>query len=106
MVWNYHDDDIAGPDAPVALLITGLPAAAERVLLRYYRIDSDHSNAFSAWKKLGSPQNPSPEQYAQLDAAGQLELFKSPEWASNQNGKIELDLRLPSQSLSLVELSW
>jgi xylan 1,4-beta-xylosidase len=106
MVWNYHDDDVAGPDAPVALLITGLPAAAERVLLRYYRIDNDHSNAFWAWKKLGSPQNPSPEQYAQLEAAGQLDLFKSPEWVSNQNGKIELDLRLPSQSLSLVELSW
>jgi xylan 1,4-beta-xylosidase len=106
MVWNYRDDDISGPDAPVTLLITGLAASVERVLLRHYRIDNYHSNAFTVWKRLGSPQNPSPEQYAELESAGQLELLNSPEWVWNQNGKIELRLRLPVQSVSLIELTW
>jgi beta-xylosidase len=30
-----------------------------RVLLRHYRIDETHSNAWTAWKKMGSPQQPS-----------------------------------------------
>jgi xylan 1,4-beta-xylosidase len=106
MVWNYHDDDIAGPDAPVTLVINGLPAAATRVMLRHYRVDSNHSNAFSVWKKLGSPQNPSAEQYTELQAAGQLELVNSPEWMWNEQGKIELRFGLPRESVSLVELSW
>ena len=106
MVWNYHDDDLAAPDAPILLAITGVPAAAERVLARHYRIDNNHSNAHTAWKKLGSPQSPSAEQYSELEAAGQLELLQAPEWLRNEQGKIELRFQLPRQAVSLIELTW
>src|SRR3954447_9587991 len=66
MVWNYRDDDVSGPTVPVTLDISGLPSEGKRVLLRHYRIDSDHSNAYTVWKALGSPESPTPEQYAQL----------------------------------------
>jgi xylan 1,4-beta-xylosidase len=63
MVWNYHDDEfLSAPGAPVELSIAGVPATAKRVLLRHYRIDQEHSNAYTAWKSMGSPQNPSAEQ--------------------------------------------
>ena len=45
-------------------------AGAASVLLKHYRIDERHSNAYTAWKELGSPQNPTPEQMARLEAAG------------------------------------
>ena len=67
LLWNYHDDDVPAVDAPVRITITGLPASARRVLLKHYRIDRDHSNAYTVWKQMGSPQKPTPEQYAGLN---------------------------------------
>ncbi|MCB0851990.1 MAG: beta-xylosidase, partial [Bacteroidetes bacterium] len=43
MVWNYHDDDLAGPAVPVSLDISGLTNG--RVLVHHYRVDKNHSNA-------------------------------------------------------------
>ena len=106
MIWNYHDDDLPAPDAGVLMSILGIPSAVERVLLRHYRIDRDYSNAYTVWKQMGSPQNPTPEQYAKLEAAGQLELLGSPSWLRPENGKVDLLFGLPRQGVSLVQLTW
>lgn len=106
VAWNYHDDDVPGPAASVRLSVMGVPAGAKRVLLRHYRIDQMHSNAYTVWKELGSPQNPTPEQYARLESAGQLQLLESPRWISADGGKVELSFTLGSQAVSLVQLSW
>jgi len=105
LVWNYHDDDLPGPDAPVTLAISGMPGV-QRVLVRHYRIDSHHSNAYAVWKEMGSPQNPSPEQYARLEAAGNLELLNSPSWEWTEAGAAAIEFSLPRQAVSLVQLSW
>ncbi len=60
LVWHYHDDDVAGPDAAVELTLEGLPLANGRAKLEHFRMDEDHSNAFTAWKRMGSPQQPTP----------------------------------------------
>ena len=73
LVWHYHDDDLPGPDAAVALELTGLPVENGRVLLQHYRIDDDHSNAFEAWKAMGSPQQPTADQLSALEAVGAAE---------------------------------
>jgi xylan 1,4-beta-xylosidase len=106
MVWNYQDEDIAGPAARVELQLEGLPKDATRVLIRHYRIDQDHSNAYTAWKRMGSPQKPNTEQYAALEAAGQLQLTGSPYWLSSADGAGRIQFSLPLQALSLLELSW
>ena len=105
LLWNYHDDDVPAPETPLRLRVAGLPAAARHVLVRHYAIDHDHSNAYSVWQSMGSPQNPTPEQYSKLKAAGQLELLESPRWLRT-DGTVELNFPLPRQSVSLVELSW
>ena len=106
MTWNYHDNDAPATDSPVRLTISGMPAAAQRVLVKHYRIDRDHSNAYTVWKEMGSPQNPTPEQYARLEAAGQLQLLTSPEWIGGKDGKVELSFALPRQAVSLIQMSW
>lgn len=106
MIWNYHDDDLPSPDAPVHLILTGVPSTVKRVLVRHYRIDQDHSNAYTLWKKLGSPQQPTPEQYAQLEAAGHLQLLTSPEYVNTKTGQVELHFPLPRLAVSLVQVSW
>ncbi len=104
MVWNYHDDNVPAPDAPVSVQIKGLTVS--RVLVHHYRIDQAHSNSYEAWKKMGSPQKPSPEQIAALEAAGQLQLLTSPEWMNVKDGKLELPFDLPRQGVSLIQVSW
>jgi xylan 1,4-beta-xylosidase len=103
LVWNYHDDELPAAPAPVRLSLDGLPA---RVLVQHYRIDDEHSNAYTMWKRMGSPQHPAPEQYAQLEAAGQLQLLTSPEWRVVKDGKLALDFTLPRHAVSLVRLTW
>jgi xylan 1,4-beta-xylosidase len=106
MVWNYHDDDLPAPDAEVEVNVAGIPQGVKRVLLEHYRIDETHSNAYTVWKSMGSPQSPSPEQYAQLKAAGQLELLNSPEWLDVHDGKVTIEMALPRQAVSLLKLTW
>jgi xylan 1,4-beta-xylosidase len=106
MTWNYHDDSLPGPAASVQLAVEGIPPAVSRVLLKHYRIDETHSNSNTLWKEMGSPQKPTPEQYARMEAAGQLELLESPRWVEAKKGTLRLDFSLPRHGLSLLQLSW
>ncbi len=103
LLWHYHDDDVEGPEADVALTVVGLPG---RVLAKHFRIDRDHSNSYEAWKRMGSPQKPTREQYATLERAARLELLGSPEWLVCGEGVARLRFALPRQAVSLIELSW
>ncbi len=106
MLWNYQDDDAPGPDADVQVTVSGIPAGVHKVLLEHYRIDETHSNAYTAWTNMGSPQSPTPEQYAQLKAAGQLQLLTSPVWLDVDDGKATVETNLPRQAVSLLRLNW
>jgi xylan 1,4-beta-xylosidase len=104
LVWNYHDDDLPAAPAEVDLTIEGVSAG--RPVLRHYRIDAGHSNAYEAWKKMGSPQQPSPDQYAQLENAGQLQLLTPEKRVPVANGRVTVSFQLPRQGVSLIELKW
>jgi xylan 1,4-beta-xylosidase len=106
MLWNYHDDDLPAAGAEVQVTVSGIPAGVHRVLLQHYRIDQDHSNAYTVWKAMGSPQKPTPEQYKQLQSAGQLQLLTSPRWLVVDNGKVTIPTSLPRQATSLMRLKW
>jgi xylan 1,4-beta-xylosidase len=111
MIWNYHDEDVDAPAAPIDLAIAGLPESTHLVpihlaLVEHFRIDAHHSNAFTTWKQMGSPQSPSPEQYQQLQSAGQLQLLTSPAWIPIEHGQARLQFTLPRQGLSLVRITW
>lgn len=105
MIWNYHDDDLPFSDAPVDITIKNIPA--KKVLLQHYRIDKEHSNAYELWKKMGSPQNVSDEQYKQLESSGQLTLLASPEWITvPAGGTLTQHFLLPGQGVSLIKVTY
>ena len=87
-------------------MISGLPKSAQRVLVTEYRIDDKHSNAYTIWKAMGSPQKPSAAQLAELKARDGLELYESPRWVSPQNGAISVRADLQKQSVSLFQVRW
>lgn len=106
LVWNYYRDDAPGPDQKVTIDIAGLPQGPTRLLLTHYRIDQSHSNAYALWQQQGSPQEPTPEQYAALVAAGQLQTLESPRWVDVSGGKTRIQLVLPREAVSLLQLRW
>jgi xylan 1,4-beta-xylosidase len=104
MVWNYHDDDVPAPDAPVEIAIDGIPAT--RVLVHHYRIDERHSNSYARWLEMGAPQQVSKTQYAELESSGKLELLDAPKYIDVTEGTASVTFALPRQGVSLVQLSW
>ena len=106
LAWNYHDNADAGPEAPVTVTVNGIPAGVRRVLLMHYRIDETHSNAYTVWKGMNSPQKPTTEQYEELKRRAGLELLDSPVWLDVVNGHVEVKTTLPRHATSLLHLSW
>ncbi len=106
LIWNYHDDDLPVPEAAIDLSVSGLPTKTGRALLEHFRVDSGHSDAFTVWKKMGSPQSPTSEQYQELQRAGQLQLLESPGWVPISQTGAHLHLALPRQGISLLRITW
>lgn len=104
MVWNYHDEDLPVPASPVSVSIKNIPA--KKALLTHYRIDDNHSNSYEVWKKMGSPQQPSPEQIKELEKAGQLAMLETPKTVRIKNGLAVIQLQLPRQGVSLLQITW
>jgi xylan 1,4-beta-xylosidase len=106
VVWHYHDDDLPGPDAEVSVKLDGQPFESGQAKLRHYRVDETHSNAFAAWKRIGAPQQPSAEQYAELKKAGRLADLGPPSAIQITDGQATIAFKLPRQAVSLLEITW
>jgi xylan 1,4-beta-xylosidase len=105
MVWNYHDANIdMGKTTAVQLDLKGMPS--ERMLLEHFTIDQKNSNSYTLWREMGSPQNPTAEQLALLEQAGQLKLADSPAWITTDNGQTTIKLDLERQGVALLRFSW
>ncbi len=106
LAWNYHDVDGPAEAAPTTVTISGLPAHLHKVLLEHFRLDDRHSNAYTLWLAMGSPQHPTPTQYVDLKGAGQLQLLTSPQWFNVTNGRLSITTVIPRQAISLMLLKW
>ena len=104
LVWHYHDDDVCGPSASISTVLEGLAwKDYDKYTLNHFRVDEKYSNSFTKWKSIGSPQNPTEEQYAALRAAGQLAMLdKTKTTVETKDGKMTLLFDLPHQGVSLL----
>jgi xylan 1,4-beta-xylosidase len=103
MIWNYHDDDLQGETENVRLGMKGIPST--NVKLQEYRIDKDHSNSYEVWKAMGSPQQPTREQIAQLEKAGQLKRTAGRN-EKIRNGSLQMNVLLPRQGIVFYKMEW
>ena len=102
MLWHYHDDDIEGLDANITLNLSGLTLKPGGLTVTHYRVDRDHSNAYTLWQEMGSPEKLSDEQYEQLDARDGLEELGAPFVIDQDNDVATLQVTLPRQAVSLL----
>ena len=106
LVWNYDAErEIATPSA-IEVTVEGIPEGVHRVLVEQFRIDTTHSNAYTAWHAMGSPQPPDAAQVGKLKVAGQLQMLTSPRWADVRDGTVAIGMSLERESLELVRLKW
>lgn len=102
MLWNYHDEDKADSKDVVSILLNKLPV--KMITVKEYRIDTENSNSYSEWKKMGSPQNPDAKQIAALEKSGQLKMIGKPRKFDTTGGAFEMELA--RQGVALLKLDW
>ena len=103
MLWNYSDDDLPGEVVKRVLRLKNIPA--KRVNVQRFGIDEEHSNAYTVWKKMGSPQVVDAEQYKVLEKAGQLQRI-GVESTAVAGGELSVPVSLPAHAVVLVRVSW
>lgn len=101
LLWHYHDDDVGGPGAEVEVVIGGLRDG--RALVREYRVDEVRGNAYGAWKRMGSPPQPTGEEVGRLREAAALSGL-TPEWVAIRGGSGTLKRELGRQAVVLIEV--
>jgi xylan 1,4-beta-xylosidase len=104
LVWNYHDDDLPAPPTDVELTIVGL--ADGRVTVTRSGVDREHGNSYEKWKAMGSPQQPTPSQYAELEQASKLAELAASSQAPVRSGTLSIPFSIPRQGVSLVRVTW
>lgn len=102
LLWNYHDEDKTGSSDLISIQLNKLPA--KTVMVTEYRIDTENSNSYTAWKKMGSPQNPDAKQIAALEKSGQLKMIGKPKKFDTTGGAFEMELA--RQGVVLLKLDW
>ncbi len=104
MLWNYGDADKKEAAETVRLHIKNITAST--VTLTRYCIDSTHSNAYEAWKQMGSPQQLTNSQYQTLEQKGQLQMSEKPEKMMVKSGNLSVTISLQRQAVELIKLDW
>ena len=106
LLWNYQADDLLAPPSQVTVTLDGVPAGVAHIRLEQFRIDDQHSNAYTVWKAMGSPQQPTPAQFATLQRAGHLEQLGPMQQLEVHHNSVTLPITLPRHAISLFRLTW
>jgi xylan 1,4-beta-xylosidase len=69
-------------------------------------VDRNNGDAFTVWKAMGSPANPSKSQVEQLISASHMAVERARMRVLSPDGTVTLQQRLPRQGVELVELQW
>ncbi len=104
LLWNYHDLNKITQPTRVDVKMNSLKTKTATLL--HYRIDNKNSNAYQAWMEMGSPQNPTKEQFTVLEKAGKLKMLDKPKSLKIKDEKVSISVNLPSQAVSLLVIQW
>ena len=104
LLWRHTDDQYqtSGTDTVVDVRVHHLDAPAVR--LRHCRIDAEHSNAYTRWTALGSPQDPTAEELTAITDREGLEEFEPPQSLPTVAGALTVRVALPLPAVSLLIL--
>jgi len=102
LIWNYHDFLVPVEPASIRLKVQLPTDFGSKAKVIHYRIDDTHSNAYTKWLELGSPQNPDARMLAQLTTAMELQMLEPTRLVDITNNEAILEFDLPRFGLSLI----
>ena len=76
--------------------------AGERVTVRHYRIDEEHSNPYAEWVRRGRPLFPQGEEYAAIKARDGLEKLEEDRCMETDKGRLALRFGMPAHGISCL----
>lgn len=100
MIYNYNEN-VEDKESRKVRLSVKLPSTGS-YKVSHYRIDENHSNAYTIWKRMGSPFNPDEKQLKRLKEKQGLELMEPGKVIATKDGAITTSLTLPHHSVSLL----
>ena len=104
MLWNYHDDENKKTVAWIKLNLENLDG--KQATVTSYLVDENHSNAYTIWKNMGSPQQPSKQQITDLENIGHLMKNVPGQKFEISNGNLDYHFKLAGQGVTLLKVSW
>jgi xylan 1,4-beta-xylosidase len=96
-LWNLVDPDRTGNTRNIRLTFNNLPPGGRSAYIS--QVDNEHGNTLAAYKALGSPRYPTPEQVKKMNDATKL-----PDPMRKALDGNELDLELEPNALFLIEV--
>jgi len=103
-VWRHTDDQYQRDTDSTSVEVRVAGLADGDWTVSHARIDAHHSNAHTVWSELGRPQDPTPEQLAEITARQGLEEFEPARTETVAGGLLTLGTQLPLPSVSLFVL--
>jgi xylan 1,4-beta-xylosidase len=94
--WNLVEPGVTGPEKKFTFELSGL---GKGMIVTIRRVDAEHGDTLTAWKKMGSPKYPTPVQIGALKQASMIGPAEI-----TPLGKNELSVTVPPQGLALIEI--
>lgn len=105
LVWNYHDDLVTAPAAPVRVTVQVPASFGPSARVAHLRVDEAHGDAYTTWVAQGMPASPSADQLAALRQGMDPAPWTADRTAAVQGGALAVDFDLPRFGLSLLTIS-
>ncbi|MFE4869231.1 xylan 1,4-beta-xylosidase [Streptomyces sp. NPDC056682] len=103
LVWAPVDASGATPGSQGHTVRLTVPMTGREVFLRRSSVDEERGNAYTAWRRMGSPRSPRPSQIDVLHEAA--EPARSHLRLPVRESQVTVDLTLERHEVTLVELS-
>jgi xylan 1,4-beta-xylosidase len=103
LVTNFQNDQPMGegPFYPVSISVNSPGTGQKKVT--HWRIDKEHSNAYTEYVKIGSPEFPNPLEMEQIRTKMHLEMIDSHD-IDKSSDELSIDFDLPCNAVSLFEI--
>jgi xylan 1,4-beta-xylosidase len=105
LLYCHNDDWEARGEYQVCVEAANLPFEGSSVRLLHYRLDKDHSNAYTEWVRQGRPDYPTPSQTATIKSTENLELLEPETHVTLIDGKFKKTVSIPVHGISLLRIS-
>jgi xylan 1,4-beta-xylosidase len=102
LVWRHTDDQYQTDTAETVVEVALSCLGEGTYTLSHYRIDINHSNSYTTWKSLGSPQDPTEMQLAEITRRQGLEELEPATTMQSTSGELRIDVSLPLPAASLL----